>query len=404
MPAYSFALTVFAIVANAARAHDTTLLLNARESSSEIFLPKALSDHSAVQVGDTKMYLTGGCDASDGNVFNKDIGEFICSSLSSSLYMFDTKTSTFTALAEMPRARYRHVAVATDTHIWLLGGRDLNDNLVGAVDVYDVSADAWTVFDTLNETYYTSDHTGFKHKNSAFFAGGYDSTYGFRDVVFAIDTEASLASGSLVIEDKAPLKIARGDISSTVDNAGTYAVVSGGFGTTNSFCAPLAEVELYDFEKDSWQFIAPMKYLRADKALVELNGNIIALGGERQIENMCIIDEPAPGEKTLAVDDVEVLNMETLDGGSEWITLQDLPANRFRFAAIGLDVENAIYTFGGQWDYDTSCQCHRTTAQVVIYDATEIAYDHDESAATDGFQGKGYHFIVTFVAMMAVAL
>jgi hypothetical protein len=101
-------------------------------------LPKALSDLTATRVGDA-VYIVGGCDAEDGNVFVPAIGEFICGSISDSLYRFDPDTEQFTELSSMPTARYRHASVAvtdsTSTLIMVLGGRDLQDNIIANVDV-----------------------------------------------------------------------------------------------------------------------------------------------------------------------------------------------------------------------------------------------------------------------------
>ena len=82
-------------------------------------------------------------DAPDGNayvMFNETDGGFICGSLSDSLYSFDLDTETFTELDTMPKARYRHSAVyvaagSGEHQLWLIGGRDIDDNVIPDVDV-----------------------------------------------------------------------------------------------------------------------------------------------------------------------------------------------------------------------------------------------------------------------------
>ncbi|GKY94809.1 hypothetical protein MPSEU_000446100 [Mayamaea pseudoterrestris] len=391
----SLTALLFVLLATAiwtSSAHESTLKLKAR-SGFRIRLPKAISDHTANLVEDAatgtkSIYIMGGCDAQNGNVFNKGFGEFICSSISNKLYKLDTATQNITIMADMPTERYRHAAaVINNKHIWVAGGRDLDDYIIPTIDVYDISKNSWRSFD-VDEAYQSSDLGGFGKGNNAFFVGGYNYTYGFRDAVFAIDSRASLASGSssLVIQDKAPLRVARGDLTAVVNDDETYAIVTGGFGVTNEFCAPLAEVERYNFNDDSWRLIAPMNKPRSDIALVELNGNIIALGGERQILNICEIDPPEVGEATFAVDDVEVLDVNASSCSTKWTVLQDLPQNRFRLAAVALDDENAVYTFGGQEDYNSTCQCYRPTRQVIIYDATEV--EHDHATEQDSFNAE----------------
>jgi len=241
------------------------------------------------------------------------------------------------------------------------------------VKVYDITLNEWKTYDDLAEKYHVSDHTGFGNDKYAYFVGGYNETYIAMSNVFRIDTENTVSSNSLVVEDRTSLKFARGDVSGTTDDAGTYAIVSGGFSHENDFCDPLDSVERYDFATNAWTDLPPLGSARSDKVLVELNKTIFAIGGERQIENVCSLSNdttPEPGELTVAVDDVERLDF----GASEWITIADLPFHRFRFPAVGFDDDEEIYTFGGQKAYDKKCQCFRTSNEIIIYKEVSSAW------------------------------
>lgn len=98
-------------------------------------LPKGLSDFTANKdIATGLVYISGGCDAPNGNVFVD--GEFICSNISKSLYSFDAKTETFDmSLPDMPVTRYRHAAVLIDGTLWIHGGRHVNDTVISNVDV-----------------------------------------------------------------------------------------------------------------------------------------------------------------------------------------------------------------------------------------------------------------------------
>jgi hypothetical protein len=96
-------------------------------------LPKPLSDLTATLSSSDKVFIAGGCDSPLGNEFLE--GFFACSSISSALYEFDFLQNSFTTLAEMPRARYRHAAGILDNQLWLIGGRTLQDDLIAEVDV-----------------------------------------------------------------------------------------------------------------------------------------------------------------------------------------------------------------------------------------------------------------------------
>lgn len=237
-----------------------------------------------------------------------------------------------------------------------------------APQVYDFATQNWTTYD-LPSKYVSSDLTSFDQKNYAYFAGGYTQDYLAVNTVFRIDTIASTSTGSLVIEDRASLLNARGDTGAASDNNDTYAIITGGFTHLNNFCQPLDQVELYNFDSDSWTEVAPMHRARSDMAVVELNGFIYTFGGERQIENYCEVvqDYAVPGELTIAVDDVERYDK----ADNIWATIGDLPYHRFRFAAEAIDKKNTIYTFGGQNAFDLGCSCFRTSNQIVTY--TKVA-------------------------------
>lgn len=275
-----------------------------------------------------------------------------------------------------------------------------------------MEADTWDSFD-LPEDYYTSDLTGFNHQSYAFFAGGYDSTYEtFLDTVFAIDTEASLATlggsgnATLVIEKKAPLLIGRGDVSSVTDDKGSYALVAGGFGANQGFCEPEAAVDLYHFANDTWTSVSPIPHGRSDTALVELNGFVFAFGGERQIKGICERDDnnkPEPGEMTVAVDDVVMFDWN--QNNRNWTYLSDLPQTRFRFAAAAIDNANAVYAFGGQTEYNEDCQCFKTTDEIMVYNEVDVKDDSDNTAgSTDKSVGRMAGVCAALVCISAFSL
>ena len=126
-----FAFLLLAIVSNIGVYADLRL----GRSAATTKLPKPLSDVSASLGEDGLIYIAGGCDSTFGNQYDSELGTFRCSSVSSSFYAFDPETEKFIDLPDMPSARYRHAAVAINNQIWLVGGRDENDDVVGQVHV-----------------------------------------------------------------------------------------------------------------------------------------------------------------------------------------------------------------------------------------------------------------------------
>lgn len=111
----------------------------------DTLLPKAISDHTATRLGDI-VYLAGGCDAEQGNTWDEEARFFLCLSISQSFFGYNMVTGSTTNFPDMPMPRYRHAAVAVDNKIWLVGGRDTNDTIVGQVDVRKHRGAACVVF------------------------------------------------------------------------------------------------------------------------------------------------------------------------------------------------------------------------------------------------------------------
>jgi hypothetical protein len=161
----------------------------------------------------------------------------------------------------------------------------------------------------------------------------------------------------------------------------------------------LEDVERYSIAGDTWLDVASLPTARADKVMVTLAGHTISMGGERQVEGKCQMESPSPGELTMAVDDIEVLNADD----SSWQELDPLPEHRFRFAAVVY--QDTIYTFGGQLAYDAACNCLKTDDEVVTYkDATEEhthyqgddhTHDHDDDHTVEGTLDGGGEAVAT---------
>lgn len=101
----------------------------------ESTLPLGISDHTATRSGDI-VYLAGGCDAEQGNIWDADAKFFLCLSISQSLFGYDiVNDAIIDDFPDMPVARYRHAAVAANNKIWLVGGRDVEDSPINQVDV-----------------------------------------------------------------------------------------------------------------------------------------------------------------------------------------------------------------------------------------------------------------------------
>lgn len=168
------------------------------------------------------------------------------------------------------------------------------------------------------------------------------------------------------MENVASLKTARGDIIAAASADGQHAFVGGGFTPENDWCEPLSSVEQYTFGSDSWESLPDLIQERAEIVMVELDNHLYALGGERQIENICeLVEEVEVSELTVGSESIEVY--ERTSTNNEWKILEEFSDHKFRFAAVGVEENGRIYAFGGQKSWEEKCQCFRTTKDVIVF-------------------------------------
>lgn len=220
-----------------------------------------------------------------------------------------------------------------------------------------------------NHTQDTSDNAAFSDGDHVYIVGGWNTDYVARSDVWRINA-ANVES--IEIEAVTPLQEARGDIKAATNGKG-QAFVAGGFTDQNGYCPPLRTVEQYDIASMTWTYLDELKSARGDKALVEIDGHLVAIGGETQLALNCE-DKHDPGEATVVIDDVEILNDEGM-----WQIVASIPDSRFRFDAVAVD--NKIYTFGGQNGYDKECQCYATSDEILVVTDLE-----DEGGMSGAFQ------------------
>jgi len=339
-------------------------------------IPTALSDNTATYVPSAgTILLAGGCNAKNGNTFIDAEGEeldfFYCGSISDKLYGFNPEDETFATLADLPRQRYRHAAVLAAGRLWLLGGRNVEDEVIAEIDVYDPETNTWSTPGIISEEYLTSDNGAFTNADESqiYVVGGYNPFYTAPEalsVTLAIDVASALDTDEPVIfvEEKASLNTQRGDVHAVSSPDGKKAYVAGGFESYP--CVPLTSVEVYDIESDTWSYTDDLNSARGDKALVQLDGKIYAIGGETSHPDQCAedpLDVPPLSAQSVAVDDVEVFHPNK----NKWTVLSDIPNFRFRFSGAAHPDTGVIYTFGGQDAFDADCKCFPTNDNVVAY-------------------------------------
>ena len=230
--------------------------------------------------------------------------------------------------------------------------------------------------------------------------GGYHDEYEALDRNLMIDLtslldDAEPEGGRVIAVEMARLDQQRGDVHASVGigpNGGQFAYVAGGFHHTNDWCAPLSSVEMYDFDEDAWSDASDLGEGRGDKALVFSGNRLYAVGGETRPKDQCLVepeDVPLIQDQSLVLDDVEVYDPANADGG--WEELDALPEARFRFSAAAWEGDDedenddgTVFVFGGQTEYDLSCECFRTSNTIFSYGKSSNTLSSGHSILTGG--------------------
>mmetsp|Transcript_17071 Transcript_17071/g.34194 ORF Transcript_17071/g.34194 Transcript_17071/m.34194 type:complete len:402 (+) Transcript_17071:113-1318(+) len=355
-------------------------------------LPSARSDFTATVApvnGKDFIYIIGGCAADQGKSPYGDW--YACPTITNICDKYDPVADTYTSCAPAPQNRYRHAAVEIDGKVWLVGGVDANDAAVKDVEVYDPVTNSWSVYGTWGGA--TTDLAAFAVGTDLFMVGGYNATnflFHAQSAVWKVDTTATSFDTTQV----ASMSTARGDIFAAV--ADEYVYITGGFTHEDYWCAPHASVEKWHIGTSEWSAVPDMNYKRGDKALMHMNQQIYAIGGESKVKTDDCNNQPA--NASMAVEHVEIYNELT----NTWTDATVLPEETFRFVAVAHEPSDSIYIFGGQNYYDASCDCYPVSKKALKFVDSDWTIDNiDAPAATVGARGLG---AAAAAALMAAGL
>ena len=325
---------------------------NAAENDGKLRLPKSLSDHTACE-WNSLVYIAGGCDSP----YTQERGHFRCASVSENFYLFDPAKSTnhFTNLPNLPSPRYRHTSAAVNDHIWLIGGRDVNGNLLEFVDIFDISTQSWTSL-YLPIIRQVSDHATFIYNNFIFVVGGYGLHYIKQDRMYRINTELSVES--LDIEEMNPLTRFGGKVNAVQDSQ--YAYVAAGYSTFE--CSGVGMIERYDLTTREWESMVSF-HARQNFGMAQLKGIVVILGGEKLSDDFCA-DMTANSQSIFsAAETVAFLDMLS----DSWLDVGQSPKSRF--PALSFSEEDSLFTFGGLKEYDEGCNCFPASSEIVNHNS-----------------------------------
>lgn len=258
--------------------------------------------------------------------------------------IYNPATNTFSYGPVMPRARYRHTTVAiAQRYMFVIGGRDLQDNIIQPVDVFDTVTSKWSTHPNASLTSECcSDSIAFVLKDTVtgldniYLPGGYFANYSTSNEVLILKTRNTNNEGTFQKGLVSNIITKRGDSMSLTSSNRGYVI--GGFLETD-FCNPVGMVEMYDPSQNKWTSQKPLAHPRADGAAIMIDAHLFVLGGETK-DKSCNFSIP--------VADVEKFDFVT----SSWSDFVSLPTVRFR--QTGEIYGDVMYVFGGQIENSTA--------------------------------------------------
>lgn len=307
-----------------------------------------------------RIYLFGGC-VSDQICTTDSDGTRSCFCTSTTArcnyYMpdIDKWSSNCTSA---PVERYRHGWAKVNGKVYLTGGRNLVDDIIKSIDIYDPKTNAWE--DPIFWPNATSDMVAWGYGNIVFIVGGYLQDYSDSTTLWGYDTVAKKWLSKLPA-----MVYPRGD-TQVQEYLGKQYVAGGWdkFGklATGGCAQPVKFVEVFNSATRTWQTYPNLMYGRGDMALGIIKGIIFGIGGEAYYSNDTTCSNSVA---------VPTVGSSNLGQSTAWNQVDSIPSGRFRFVGTSWNNSktglNAIYLFGGQTSFLSSCDCYKILNYTTLY-------------------------------------
>ena len=251
---------------------------------------------------------------------------------------YDLDTGTWETLSGAPIELHHFQAAVHDDKIYVMGaftGGFPRETPVGNIYIYDPSADTWSVGAEIPEHRRRGAAGVVVHDDRFYIVAGITNGHNYGHVQW-LDSYDPATNQWTELAD-APR--ARDHFQAVVLDGNLYA--AGGrrssFATGEPLQLTIAEVDVYDFETDTWSTLPESSNIptqRAGAATVVLDGRLIVIGGESG-------RDLATGPNPPAHNEVEALDPAT----HSWMSMAPLRVGRHGIQAVVH--ENMIYVASG---------------------------------------------------------
>ncbi|MCO5596817.1 hypothetical protein L7F22_050887 [Adiantum nelumboides] len=278
-----------------------------------------LNDHAAIGYGEV-IFILGGA-KEDGNVTDE-------------LWKYDSILHNYTLMAPMPEPRYRFGAAIIEDSIYVVGGRNVSDDLGSVPDdglvkstfIYDIMSNTWKT--GANALDFQGDTCAAAFKGKVYMIGGYGTGYSYLNRASVYDP--STDSWSHLPDMPTP----RGDLMCALLGSEIY-VLGGYYDPTNTNANSFtSKMESFNPSTNSWTQRPDLLTPRGDAAVTVLEGDrLMLVGGEGHYRDNEQFKYPKH------VTEVFYLSDQT------WVQKAMIPTARFRTAAA--TVGGLAFVLGG---------------------------------------------------------
>lgn len=227
-----------------------------REAKINMVIKHILTCRPCVCVVDNFMYTFGGSvGITDGPA-------------TAQCFRFDPRADSWSERAVMSEARKDFVAVAIDSRLYAIGGRNANAVALNSVEQFDINTNSWVMRSGLAEARYC--HAGALCSGRIYISGGKKAGGCSNELL-------SYNPGTDVWENQPPMLNARCNHSMVEVNGRLY-VIGGNVEDANGLPVPVTSIEMFDPMTRVWNLCRTTLSIYGASAAV-LNDNVYIVGG-----------------------------------------------------------------------------------------------------------------------------
>lgn len=203
--------------------------------------------------------------------------------------VYDTATNTWSAANPMPTSRMGLVAVAYNGKLYAIGGSTdgFGTSAVGTVEEYDPATGFWTTRTPMpTPRHFAAAATTSSPVGNLIVVAGGEASDGSR-----LSTVESYNPATNAWVGRSALPAPRSQLAMATGANGRLYAVGGHAGLTIQWTSEVAE---YDPLADTWAQRAPMPTPRAHLAVAQINGQLLAAGGENVSRSLDVLESYNP--------------------------------------------------------------------------------------------------------------